>query len=64
MWYLNIEDTVLSCDTTDEVVYYLMGYGDPHYKAPVLLGDANIAVSWLNVHLYRLCVLISRSLSE
>ena len=64
MWYLNIEDTVLSCDTTDEVVYYLMGYGDTHYKVPVLLGDANIAVSWLNVHRYRLCVLILRSLSE
>lgn len=45
MWYLNIEDTVLSCDTTDEVIYYLMGYGDPHYKAPVLLKEANRAAN-------------------
>lgn len=47
MWYLNIEDTVLSCDTTDEVVYYLMGYGDPHYPVPATIYNAQYDLEYV-----------------
>jgi hypothetical protein len=52
MWYLDIEDTAISCETTDEVIYYMMGYGDPHYPVPTTMEEADMATNhrWITGH--------------